>query len=396
IKGYGGNAGKGYQPNGSLDAAEAYRDTVLSKILMEKGADTYIGALTVVRPASSSQVMANYIRLSRTTLRMNDLIDRKGDELKATVEHLRVLVSEELKSSITVEQFVDWLVKRSATTLAAKEHARVTASNHNKDNFGIAELVDFGEAKYDPFSFKKGYDVFGDKGSSWNSGLKAHVIAAANNIADVFGFKTKPDYSAIFDQTYKEREAALLAKDKARVLVDVVDQNELKKIGLSDLTIKRILDLRASLDFGLLTTLDILEKVPMTPAERKIVLENTTTQLMRTADGHILSNVLISELGGADGLRKVIDSALKELRAADMQNEKIVMDKIKEKVRQRMSEVGSLRFGSSGYWGPNVEQNLALHLSKKITLDPQGWTQRSLRVNQVSGAAAQCSRALAL
>ncbi len=386
IKGYGGNASTNRpQPDGSLDVAEAYRDTVLSKILMETGADTYIGALAVVRPNQSNDTQANYIRLSRSSLRLNDVMDRQGVQLEATLDHLQSLVAEELGAKPTVEEFTNWLVKRSAQTLARKEHARVTASNHNKDNFGIAELVDFGEAEYKPFNFEVNADVNGKAGSSWNSGLKKHVLEAAKNISSQFNFSG--DFPTLFEGVYNTEQQRLIRQDAARIILDVASKNELNRIGLSDLTVERILRLQKELAFGILTIDDVLTKVAMTASEKKLIKQNATTQSMKLSDGHILSNVVVAEIGGAEGLREVLLKTMSQLSTAELAQEKIVASKVAANIKEKMQKIGTDRFANTyGSYGPNVAGNISRQLGEKISSNSMVWnTQYELATQKSAG-----------
>ncbi|GIL17863.1 MAG: hypothetical protein BroJett040_16140 [Oligoflexia bacterium] len=363
IKGYGGNAGKGQQPEGSLDAAEAYRDTLVSKVLMDKGVDTYIGAFTVVRPTVSSGPQANFVRLSRSSLRMNDLIDRNGIELRKVVDHLRFLIADEVGKVMTEQEFAQWLVERTAITLAGKEHARVKASNDNKDNLGIGELVDFGEAKYDPMGYKPGSDLTG----GWGGGLRPHSIAAANNIAKEYGFAG--DFGVVFDQVYQAKFKMLEEKDARRILIDKATVQEMKDIGLSDLTIKRIQNLKSQLRFGILALKD-LDTVPMSSLERKLIRNRATTSLMKMANGHILSEVLIEEVGGMLGLRDAISRAV--LASANENlfiQDKSKLDKaIVEAINEQMTVKGANRYQpryNSGY-GVNVVELLRMQISNEV------------------------------
>lgn len=385
IKGYGGNAGKPNQPEGSLEVAEAYRDTVISKILMEKGADTYIGALTVVRPrASGGSTQANFIRLSRSSLRLNDIIDRKGEELRSTVDHLRLLVQEEFTDEMleqsplhakykipTAEEFANWLVARSAQTLAHKEHARVTASNHNKDNFGIAELVDFGESKYDAFTFKIGYDVTGNGlANSFNGGLKTHIVAAANNIATEYGFQN--DFSALFDDIYKQKSQLLIDQDNERILVDKASGRDLLALGLSFNTVKKILSLKKP--FGILSTDELLKlNIPM--KEKYILKNKTTTSFMKLEDGHIIPNAILPEVGGADGIRDILKFVLGDAaQPIESLSEFQLREKFTKAVIQKMTAMGTNKYKSSwGSFGPNIDINLGTLLTRKVLQDPQKW-----------------------
>ncbi|KYG66063.1 hypothetical protein AZI86_03075 [Bdellovibrio bacteriovorus] len=389
IKGYGGNAGRNYQPDGSLDAAEAHRDTLLSKVLMEKGADTYVGALAVVRPRDGGSTQANYIRLSRSTLRMNDLMDRTGQELRNTVDHLSALVAEEAGKTLTAQEFADWLVQRSARTLAAKEHARVTASNHNKDNFGIAEVVDFGEAKYAPFDFVHGRDVLGDPKSSWSAGLKVHVVAAAQNIAKEYGFQK--DFSAEFDKVYQERTKTLVTRDMARLNLDKATKAEMKSLGLSDVTVERIETLRSQLSFGLLSTEEVISKISMVDADKTLIRQQTTTSAMRMADGHIVPNALLGEVGGADGLREVLTKAMASLTTAELADEAKIREKVSAQLKEKMTALGTDKYVVRGY-GADIQGNLSVHFGRKISSETAQWNAQYLTATKLKtlGAVGKC------
>ncbi|MBX3033937.1 MAG: hypothetical protein KF865_08430 [Bdellovibrionaceae bacterium] len=361
IKGYGGNAGKGQQPEGSLDAPEAYRDTLLSKILMEKNVDTYIGALAVVRPTSSGGLNANFIRLSRSSLRMNDLMDRQGADLRATVEHLSHVVADEIGRKPNPAEFAQWLLQATAETLAGKEHARVKSSNNNKDNLGIAELVDFGEAKYDPLNYKPGSDVEGAYGQ------KSHVLKAAQNIAAEFGFTINAEQ--IFNQVYEAKTKALVETDARRVNLDVADRQELRRLGLSDKTVEALLSLRARKAFGLLTVTEVIEnlKSTLTAAEAQLLKTSATTKFLRLNAEVIVPQVLLAEVGGAEGLREVMVKTLLNMPGTDLAAfEKEAQARLTEK----MTELGTNRFKPSwGSYGAQVELISSLLMKNAVSGD---------------------------
>ena len=79
----------------------------------------------------------------------------------------------------------------------------------------FAELVDFGEAEYKPFNFEVNADVNGKAGSSWNSGLKKHVLEAAKNISSQFNFSG--DFPTLFDGVFKTEQQRLIKQDAARI-----------------------------------------------------------------------------------------------------------------------------------------------------------------------------------
>lgn len=382
IKGYGGNEGRAYQPNGSLDANEAYRDTLLSKILLEKGADTYLGALTVVRPNGN----ANYIRLSRSSLRMNDLIDRQGAELRATVDHLTDVLQDEVGRKLSPQEFAEWILERSARTLAHKEHARVSASNHNNDNFGIAELVDFGEAKYDPFSYKKDYDIKGS-GNNWSRGLRNVPLLAAENLSKEYGFQL--DSAAIFDNQFKTRSELLIERDTSRVNLDLAQESELKKIGLSDIATRKILALQSELPFGILTVDEVLRTVSLADSDRQIIRRQTTS-LLRLQDGHILPESLMGEIGGARGLREVLKSFFTELPVKDLTQASKVESVLQKKIGEKMTALGTDRYTSSSHYGADVKGIVTKHFSDVMKSSPDTW-ESHLNLNQLSRAGLKCS-----
>ena len=367
IKGYGGNlSANRLQPEGSMDAAEAYRDMLITKILMEKNVDTYVGAITIVRP-SAAGLKSNFIRLSRTSLRLNDVMDRTGQELKSTVEHLTQLLADEVGHKMTPEEFANWLVLRSAITLASKEQARVKSSNNNKDNFGFAELVDFGEANYAPLTYVPGSDSNVSLQPVGQETLGDHVVTAASHLATEYGFKINAP--AIFKAAYQHEFDRLEAKDHSRIDLDSASARDLKKVGLSDNSVAQILALRQERPFGLLTTAEIMNKMA-TAEDRKVLQERTTTAFMRLSNGVILPNVLIEEIGGAKGLRTMITGLLSDL-GSKVTDASITKAKISEFVQAYMKTKGTDVYQAyANYYGAHVEEILQTRVSELVTHDP--------------------------
>ncbi len=376
IKGYGGNTvvGKQAQPEGSLDAAEAYRDTLLSKILIERNVDTYTGAYTIVRPTSGGNQNANYIRISRSTLRMNDLIDRTGADLRATVDHLRTLIADEVGQVLSEQEFTKWLVKATAETLAGKEHARVSASNDNKDNLGIAELVDFGEARYNPYEYKEGFDLT----NGWSKGLRAHPITAADNIAKEYGFKLSAD--TLFDESYKAQKLALEKADAARIFIDRAGVEELKAIGLSEETAKKIVKLQSQLAFGILT-LDDVTSVIANQEEIQMIKQKTTTQVLKMTDGHVIPNAVFEEIGGGQGLREILIQAI----GSSIVNKAIDLNKLNgslafftnDKMSEERTNIYRATYGS---YGVNMANFVIQQVLPIVATDPE----KSLKTSQIN------------
>ena len=366
IKGYGGNtASNRPQPDGSMVASEAYRDMLLSELLMEKGVDTYIGAITIVRP-TAAQINSNFIRLSRSSLRLNDIIDRTGPELESTVDHLTNLLTDEVGHKMTPEAFTIWLIKRSATTLAGKEQARVKSSNNNKDNFGIAELVDFGEANYSPLTYVPGSDSkLG--GTSWSSSLGDHVVTAANKLAAEYKFTI--DAPGIYNETYQRHFDALEAHELARVDLEKASESDLLALGLSKSTVNKILAIRELRPFGLLTPAEVFKIGASTP-ERKILMSRTTTSFLRLSNGLSLANVIVDEIGGAKGLRSVITGLLMDL-GPQMSDPAALGAKFKEAFVAHLKNRGvDMYQDSARSYGAHTQELLDDKITELATKDP--------------------------
>lgn len=299
IKGYGGNLGnfRGLQPDGTLNVTEAVRDTILSSIMLENGIDSYVGLLHVDRPKSQS----NFIRLSRTVFRMNDLTDRKGQELRTVVDYMTTLLQDEVGKKMDANEFYDWLVNKSAKVIAGKNYVRFRhGSITGADNFGIGEMVDFGEGEY-----------WGDKpvtnqyaNPDQKREFKEHLRRAAANIAQEFGL-TK-DFETAFEPTYENHLSELKAKDAARVNLATADSASLKNIGLSDLTTQALLQAQKSKAFGILTREEAMDLPGISPQEKEIIWHKTRTPFITMDENRVLPSAILQTLGGASGVREAL------------------------------------------------------------------------------------------
>jgi len=311
--------------------------------------------------------------LSRSSLRMNDIVDRSGPALMATVDHLRKLIKDEVGSLLTENQFAEWLVTKTADTLARKEHARVRASNTNMDNLGIGELVDFGEANYDPFNYKVGSDVYGSNPGSSSRTLRAHTIAAGKKIAETYGFSM--DFEQIFDQTYSRQLAELEKQDAARILLDQASNRDLSDLGLSLQAIREINRLSAELPFGILS-LDDLRGAAISESDLQIILDRTTTTLQKLSNGHILAPAVMEEVGGANGVREIMKAAIASLIAKHpndptvLTKKSLMMEPFIEALNQQMTKLGTNRFKATSWtsrYGANVVGLMSEQISHEIS-----------------------------
>ncbi len=105
-----------------------------------------------------------------------------------------------------------------------------------------------------------------------------------------------------------------------------------------------------------------------------LIKQKTTTRSMRLADGHILSNVIVSEIGGADGLREVLLKTIGELSPADLAQEKLVKDQMATNIKEKMKSFGTDKYTAGyGSYGPNVASNISRQFSVIISSHADGW-----------------------
>lgn len=302
LKGYGGNtvSGKQHQPKGSLELAEALRDTLMSTVLNEKGVDSYIGALTFERPGGQ----ANFIRVSRSAHRMNDLIDRRGPQLRETVDHLTSLLEDEVGKKMSPEEFADWLVRRTSRAIALKEYVGFKHGSQTESNIGIGEMVDFGEGVYDPFAYTaRDAD---SQSKSFGNVLKR----ATDNLKKEYAITA--DYEKIFQEVYQSTIRQARDQDIARVLLNSATDAELRVLGLSDQTIQKIERARGELDFGIISHRDLERYGSISEADLKILRERTATELLFMENEQMLPGAILAQVGGHEGYRGILREAVEQ------------------------------------------------------------------------------------
>jgi hypothetical protein len=362
LKGYGGNtiSGKSHQPKGSLELSEALRDTLMSSVLNEKGVDSYIGAITFERPGGQ----ANFIRISRTAHRMNDLIDRKGPQLRQTVDHLSALLQDEVGKKLSPEEFTEWLVRRTGRAIALKEYVGFKHGSQTESNIGIGEMVDFGEGSYDPFSYTARDADYQSK--SFGNVLKK----ATDNLKKEYGITA--DYEKMFQEVYQATIRAARDQDVARVLLNSAAESELRVIGLSDSTIRKIERARGELDFGIISYRDLERYGSIPEEELKILRERTATELLFMENEQMLPEAILAQVGGAEGYRGVLREAVLQSggdAAAAMQSPAFaakVTELLEKKADELSGGLAKLNRGLkvwSGFVGAMPEKHLARQTS---------------------------------
>lgn len=369
IKGYGGNtvAGKSQQPDGSLNASEAYRDTLTSKILLEYGVDTYVGSVTVERGGTGSSQQANFIRLSRTSLRMNDLYDRKGQDLRKTVDHLIELLQDEVGMKMTPEMFMNWLVARTARTLAGKEYLGLRHGSQTRDNLGIAELVDHGEGVYDPAAYSK------STSQGQVSTFRGYVMDSAKNIAKEYGLDTS-NLDKIFEENFNVRTNQMAAQDASKIMLDTATIKDLQRLGLSANATRKVLQMQSEDSFGILSVNDILESDSITNRDRKLLMQKTATEAMKIDGGKYLPLAITNELTSA-GIREVLSKTLSIIKDQNIDKndttkvQALLASEIENKLNamKKPFAIDKANGGWGSFYGVNVVKHTSAILQKYIS-----------------------------
>jgi hypothetical protein len=298
LKGYGGNQGRfGEQPKGSLELVEAIRDMEVSTILAENGVDTYVGVIAVERPDGR----ANFVRLSRTSIRMDSLIDLKGPKLRTVVDYLTDSLRDEVGKKMSNVEFATWLARSNADVIARKDYIRFSHASLTVDNMGIAELVDLGD-----LWGSKGGLTFPEVYQSQNGHFRSITKQAIQNLADMDPAVRAIDFDRIYDDAYSGRLAELRAFDNARVNLNQATKAQLVKLGFTAEEAVAVVKFNVSTPEGIIDPMEVLSIKKITRDVRSIV-ERATTDFMRLADGSQLASYYVRGVGGASGVRAILD-----------------------------------------------------------------------------------------
>lgn len=325
LKGYGGNTVHNHdeQPQGSLDQDESIRDMEVSTILAESHVNTYVGIVALERPSASGRYggavapKSNYVRISRTALRMEDLIRVNGADSKALVNYLTDLMKDEMGKKLTPAEFDAWLVSQTGDLMARKDYIRFMHASITDSNLGIGELVDLGDIRDGGAMRLPGtYTPQNSVESSWGTGMegfKEICRKAHANISAADSSIPKIDFDKTFDEAYKTRMDQMQAFDRARVNLNRATTAELEKLGFTTEEAEAVIKLNTSTPDGIIDPTEVATLKEMT-RDVSSILERTTSDFMRLADGSQLSAYYLRNLGGAEGVRVVLEGTREFMR----------------------------------------------------------------------------------
>lgn len=311
LKGYGGNVThngtpsiptRDLQPEGSMALSEAFRDMEASTILLESNVSTYVGVLAVSRPTTyRGSPAANYVRLSRTALRMEDFIRVKGTDLAKLVDYMTDLLTDEMGKKMSVAEFDQWLVSQTADMLARKTHLRFRHASITESNIGIVEMVDLGDPQ--PYAgLKLPGEVAGDDVADFKTILKR----AHDNIATLGGPANNLDFEKTFTESYDTRLSDLRQIDAARLNLNAATEGDLMKIGFTKIEAEMVLKFNADTPDGIIDPSEI-KSIQNIARDIESILEKTTTDFMKLADGTQLGRYYVRSVGGAEGVRGLLE-----------------------------------------------------------------------------------------
>jgi hypothetical protein len=308
LKGYGGNTvnGKPAQPGGSLDFAESIRDMEVSSVFLENNVDTYVGVLSVERPATAAGMRteagakANYVRLSRTALRMEDFIRVRGPKLATLVDFMTDQLREEVGHKMSVSEFADWLSTKTGDLMARKDYLRFQHASITDSNLGLGEMVDLGDTwsgsgLRTPGSYR-----------SQSADFQRIVQRVRQNLNGIDASVSVSGSDLKYDQAYSARLAELQAFDRARVNFSRASLAELEGLGFTNSEARSIIELNHSLPDGILDPVEIKALKTITRNVDEI-LARATSDFLRLSDGAQLSRYYLRNLGGAEGVRSVLN-----------------------------------------------------------------------------------------
>ncbi|MGK5083150.1 hypothetical protein WDW37_07570 [Bdellovibrionota bacterium FG-1] len=314
LKGYGGNTVHGHdeQPQGSLNADESIRDIEVSTILAHNNVDTYVGVLSVERPSAIGRFesvptpKSNYVRLSRTALRMEDLIRVRGNDLNKLVNYLTDLMKDEMGKKLTPAEFSNWLVTQTGDLMARKDYIRFMHASITDSNLGIGELVDLGDVRGGGAMRLPGeYSPQNTGSSRGREGFKDICRKAYDNLV-ASDSSVKLDFDRQFDSAYNERLVQLKSFDASRINLNRASTAQLEMIGFTAQEALEVVRFNINTPDGIVDPSEVSTLKTIT-RDIKTVLDRTTTDFLRLSDGSQLSAYYVRNVGGAEGVRAVLE-----------------------------------------------------------------------------------------
>lgn len=332
LKGYGANKGNsmGEQPAGSLAFDESIRDMEVSTILVENNVSTYVGVLSVQRPNNK----ANFVRLSRTALRMEDFMRVQGADLTKLVDYMTDLMTEEMGKKLTFAEFNEWLVRETGDLMARKDHIRFKHASITNSNLGIGEMVDLGD-------FGGGM-ILPEDYKPQNAGqFKSVCQRVHENMVKADPSLGSVPFDQWFDESYGSRLKELRALDASRINLNRAQEADLKKIGFTAEEALEVVKFNASIADGVIDPMEIASIKTMT-RDVKAILEKATTDFMTLSDGSQLASYYVRGIGGTEGVRALMEEARTILKNKGISLSRDASGKITGNVAQVSAELERL------------------------------------------------------
>jgi len=307
LKGYGGNTvhGEPLSPGGTLELIEALREMEMGNLLRELQIDTSLGVLAIRRPAASSvsnpsaiHSRANLVRLTRTSIRLSDLTEAHGERLRKLVDVATDLLKEELGKKLTSAEFAEWLVRETADVLARKDYLRFQHASVRASSLGLAEFLDVGLAQSGGAMKLPGQYVSQD--------FRSLLKEAHRGLSRLGPTVAGADFDTVFEAAYEARQRLLVEFDRARVNLSKATEAELLRIGFTAEEAVEVVKYNLNVAHGILDPMEIRGIKAITRDVSKM-LERTTTDFLRLADGTQLGAYYVRQVGGAAGVRAILE-----------------------------------------------------------------------------------------
>jgi hypothetical protein len=242
---------------------------------------------------------------------MEDLIRVHGADANKLVNYLTDLMKDEMGKKLTPAEFDSWLVSQTGDLMARKDYIRFMHASITDSNLGIGELVDLGDIRSGGAMQLPG--VY----ESQNVSFKDICKRAHENLAAADSSIPRIDFDKMYDEAYKTRLEQMQAFDRARVNLNRASTAELEKIGFTNEEAEAIIKLNASTPDGVIDPLEVATLKEIT-RDVKSILERTTSDFMRLADGSQLSTYYVQNLGGAEGVHAVLERTREYMRSNNL------------------------------------------------------------------------------
>jgi hypothetical protein len=220
-------------------------------------------------------------------------------------------MKDEMGKKLTPAEFDAWLVSQTGDLMARKDYIRFMHASITDSNLGIGELVDLGDIRTGGAMQLPG--VY----ESQNQQFKEICKRAHENLVAADSSLPKIDFDKMYDDAYNVRIQELQAFDRARVNLSRATTAELEKIGFTTEEAEAVIKLNASTPDGIIDPSQVAALKDIT-RDVKSILERTTSDFLRLADGSQMSTYYIQNLGGAEGVQAVLEKTREYMRSNNL------------------------------------------------------------------------------